>query len=287
MFYFALHDIISAVYQLFYTKEVNILLTINNYCRAKSLDEAYDLLQNKSNIIIGGMLWLKMQNKTVNTAIDICGLGLDKIEVKDEKIYIGSMVTLRELETNKLLNELTCGAFSESVKHIVGVQFRNLATVGGSVFGRYGFSDIITLLVALNAEVQLYAGKTKPLAEFINEPVDRDILISISIPNKKRSAAYMSQRNSYADFPVLTCALSSSDNGFICSIGARPMRAVAVKDEDGLLADGITLKSAEAFAEYVSEKVEFGSNQRASSEYRKKICKTLVKRAVLAIDREC
>ena len=112
MFYFALHDIISAVYQLFYTKEVNILLTINNYCRAKSLDEAYDLLQNKSNIIIGGMLWLKMQNKTVNTAIDICGLGLDKIEVKDEKIYIGSMVTLRELETNKLLNELTYGAFS-------------------------------------------------------------------------------------------------------------------------------------------------------------------------------
>lgn len=71
------------------------------------------------------------------------------------------MVTLRELETNKLLNELTYGAFSESVKHIVGVQFRNLATVGGSVFGRYGFSDIITLLVALNAEVQLYAGKNK------------------------------------------------------------------------------------------------------------------------------
>ena len=50
------------------------------------------------------------------------------------------------------------------------------------------------------------------------------------------------------------------------------MRAVAVKDENGLLADGITPKSAEAFAEYVSEKVEFGSNQRASSEYRKKIC---------------
>lgn len=59
------------------------------------------------------------------------------------------------------------------------------------------------------------------------------------------------------------------------------MRAVAVKDENGLLADGITPKSAEAFAEYVSEKVEFGSNQRASSEYRKKSVKRSLKEPFL------
>ena len=37
----------------------------------------------------------------------------------------------------------------EAVRHIVGVQFRNCATVGGSVYGRFGFSDVLTLLLAL------------------------------------------------------------------------------------------------------------------------------------------
>lgn len=39
------------------------------------------------------------------------------------------MVTLRELETNEQLNHFTQGAIKESVRHIVGVQFRNLATL--------------------------------------------------------------------------------------------------------------------------------------------------------------
>lgn len=288
LFYFAVHDIISAVYQLFYTKntEVNILLTINTYLRAKSLDEAYKTLQNRGNIILGGMLWLKMQNKTVNTAIDLCDLGLDKIEVNGEKIRIGSMSTLRQLETSVFLNEITYGAVSECLKHIVGVQFRNLATVGGSVYGRFGFSDIITLLLALDAEVELYAGKTMPLSEFIETPAERDIIVSVSIPNRKRPVVYLSQRNSYSDFPVLTCALSTADGNFVCSVGARPMKAAAIKDNN-ILSGGITDKSAEEFAAYVSENMEFGSNQRASAGYRRKVCETLVKRAVLAIGKEC
>ena len=53
------------------------------------------------------------------------------------------------------LNELTHGAMRESVKDIVGVQFRNLATVGGSIFGRFGFSDVLTLFMAVGASVEL------------------------------------------------------------------------------------------------------------------------------------
>ena len=37
------------------------MLTIQQYCKAKSLDEAYELLQkNRMNQIIAGMLWLRM-----------------------------------------------------------------------------------------------------------------------------------------------------------------------------------------------------------------------------------
>ena len=36
------------------------MLTIQNYVRAESLEQAYELNQKKSAHIIGGMLWLKM-----------------------------------------------------------------------------------------------------------------------------------------------------------------------------------------------------------------------------------
>ena len=37
------------------------MMTIREYKKAESLEEAYQLNQKKANRIIGGMLWLKMQ----------------------------------------------------------------------------------------------------------------------------------------------------------------------------------------------------------------------------------
>ena len=44
------------------------MLTIQNYVRAGSLEEAYALCQKKNNVVLGGMLWLKMQRNRVDTA---------------------------------------------------------------------------------------------------------------------------------------------------------------------------------------------------------------------------
>ena len=60
--------------------------------RAKSIEEAYELCQNRSSVVLGGMLWLKMQNRTVDYAIDLCDLGLNLIEDKGDEIpYILSV----------------------------------------------------------------------------------------------------------------------------------------------------------------------------------------------------
>ena len=61
------------------------MVTIQNYVRAKSLEEAYELNQKKGNCILGGMLWTKMQNRMIQTAIDLCDLGLNKIEETEEE----------------------------------------------------------------------------------------------------------------------------------------------------------------------------------------------------------
>lgn len=56
------------------------MITIREYKKVQSLEEAYELNQKKSNRIIGGMIWLKMETLNVGTAIDLSGLGLDAVE---------------------------------------------------------------------------------------------------------------------------------------------------------------------------------------------------------------
>ena len=132
------------------------MITIQNYVRAQSLEEAWQLNQNKRNRILGGMLWLRLGSGAVGTAIDLCDLGLDAIEETDEQFSIGAMVTLRDLELHAGLNTYTHHAVADAVQDIVGVQFRNMATVGGSIWGRFGFSDVLTVFLALDTYVQLY-----------------------------------------------------------------------------------------------------------------------------------
>ena len=56
------------------------MITIREYKKVQSLEEAYELNQKKSNRIIGGMIWLKMETLNVGTAIDLSDLGLDAVE---------------------------------------------------------------------------------------------------------------------------------------------------------------------------------------------------------------
>ena len=262
------------------------MLTIKRYVRAQSLDEAYTLCQKRANVVLGGMLWLKTQNRTVDTAIDLSDLGLDTIEETPDAYRIGAMVTLRTLEQHPGLNELTRGALADSVRSIVGVQFRNLATVGGSLYGRFGFSDVLTLFLALDAVVELHHGGAVPLADYAARPYERDILTHIVVPKTVGKVAYRAQRNISTDFPVLTCAVAVRADGVRCAIGARPMKAQLYTGDPALLAGGITPESAAAFGKSIADEATFGSNLRAGADYRRAVCGVLVRRALLACKEE-
>ena len=184
------------------------MVTIQNYIRVKSLEEAYQLNQKKGSCIIGGMLWTKMQNRTILTAIDLCDLKLDQIEETENEIIIGSMVSLRQLELHRGLNNYTQNSVRDAVKDIVGVQFRNLATVGGSIWGRFGFSDVLTVFLAMDTYVELYQGGRIPLREFAEQKPDQDILVRLVIKKTSGCFSYASVRNQSTDFPVIACAAS-------------------------------------------------------------------------------
>lgn len=259
------------------------MLTIQNYVRAESLQQAYDLYQKKPNRIIGGMLWLRMSDITVGTAIDLSSLGLDKIEETEDSFSIGAMATLRQLEQHEGLNAYTNHAAAQSVKDIVGVQFRNMATVGGSLWSRFGFSDVLTFFLALDASVELFNGGVIPLAEFAEMPMKRDILIRVIVKKRPGCFAYQAVRAARTDFPTLTCAASVMEGEVRVSIGARPGRAMVLRDETGLLSGGITPESAHAFAVYAAKTIPTGTNSRASAAYRTRLVQVLTERTILSL----
>ena len=195
------------------------MITIQKYVRVRSLEEAWTLNQVKTNRILGGMLWLRLGKGNVNTAIDLSDLGLHTIEETEEQFSIGAMATLRDIEKHEGLNAYTDHAVANAVKDIVGVQFRNMATVGGSLWGRFGFSDVLTVFLALDSYVELYKGGIIPLRECNDMKKDNDILVRLIVKKTPCKIAYRSVRNQRTDFPVIACAVSKL-NGV--SIQIRP-----------------------------------------------------------------
>ncbi len=256
------------------------MITIKEYVRAKTLEEAWQLNQNKKNRILGGMLWTRLSDIMVNTAIDLSELGLNTIEENEEEFSIGAMVTLRDLEVHSGLNQYSNNAIKDAVKCIVGVQFRNMATVGGSIWGRYGFSDVLTVFLALDTYVELYKGGIVPLEEFANMPLDRDIIVSLIVKKTPGVVVYDAMRNQSTDFPVLTCALSYMKGIYKAVVGARPKKAVVYYDVENRLKDGLSKEAIALFAQDVASVAETSSNVRGSKEYRTHLMKVYIERGL-------
>lgn len=256
------------------------MITIQNYVRAQSLEEAWQLNQKRRNRILGGMLWMKMGKGSVGTAIDLCDLGLDTIEETAEEFSIGAMVTLRQLEQHPGLNRYTQNAVNHALRDIVGVQFRNMATLGGSLWGRFGFSDVLTMFLAMDSFVELYKGGIVPLEDFSKMKHDNDILVRLIVKKRPGKFVYTAMRNQSTDFPVIACALSCVDGEYRAVIGARPERAMVVRDGQGILREGITQDSAAAFGAFLEKTVPTGGNLRGSAAYRSHLIRVLVSRAL-------
>lgn len=240
------------------------------YLMAGTMEEALEANKKKSSAVLAGNLWLKMEDKQAGTAIDLSRLGLSAIEETESGFVIGAMVTLRDIETHEGLNAYTCGAVKESVRHIVGTQFRNCATVGGSIFGRFGFSDVLTCFLAMETSVRLAARGEVPLRQFAAEEKDRDILTHLIVKKTPMTMAYQSMRNEAVDFPVVAVAAARRGGSLYISVGARPSRAAVIE-----------VKESEAPSpEELAARFTYGTNMRASAEYRRHVAGVLIGRAL-------
>lgn len=258
------------------------MYSIENYNRPETLMQAYKILsESRSNSIIAGGTFLKLGRRSIKTAVDLSNLKLSYIEKKGEFIEIGAMTSLREIETSVVLKQYYGNFFSDALCHIVGVQFKNSATAGAGVYSRYGFSDILTALYCINAKVVLYRTGEMNIQDFLAGAVRGDILEKIIIPAKKIRASYKSIRYSYCDFAVVNVAVCQTDGVFSITVGARPRRAAKAQiASDFITGNEKTMDNINKTAFMAAEELSFGSNNKASAEYRKTTAQVLIRRAI-------
>ena len=261
------------------------MFTLCDLVQPDNLAEAYQILTDKrNNTILGGCAFLKMGSKRIGTAIDLTNLQLDYIQEQEGFIEIGAMTSLRELETHKLFREYFNGVLPKSVHNIIGVQFRNGVTVGASVYAKYGFSDLITALLALDTEVELYRSGRMLLVDFLKQPKEKDILVRLWIKKNNRHAAYLSLRKSASDYAVLNVAVSKLGDQWTVVVGARPsVAAIAISASAALAQGTLGVDEIEDAAERASEELTFGTNMRGTADYRKALCRVLVKRGIVEV----
>ncbi|MBO8159492.1 FAD binding domain-containing protein [Thermosyntropha sp.] len=264
------------------------MLNIKEYVAPTSLEEAYQyLVSQKGATLLGGCAYLNLGTRTIPLAIDLSKAGLSFIKEENDYIEIGAMTTFGDIEQSKVLAHYFNNILALSVSDIVGVQLRNLVTVGGTVYSRYGFSDFITALHALDTKVKLYKQGIFDLEYFLEKgSKEPDILEKVIIKKDNRKAVFKAMRNSHGDYAILNLAAAQIGDKFRIVVGARPGRAALAYqtmeylNKEYLKNQEFTSSALKQAGEILSEELSFGSNGRGSSEYRKELAKVLLRKAL-------
>ena len=122
--------------------------------------------------------------------VDLKNIGeLKGISEKKDTIEIGTITTIREIESSPLIRT-EFPALYQSTLDFAGVQIRNRATIGGNICNASPAGDLLPSLYVMNAKLKLVNTKSErliPIKNFITGPgktniKSDEILYSIEIP---------------------------------------------------------------------------------------------------------
>ncbi|HUH97604.1 MAG TPA: FAD binding domain-containing protein [Anaerolineales bacterium] len=254
---------------------------ITSYNRPQTLSEALTLLSQPNTVPLGGGTVLSHRQPSSVRVVDLQALGLNKIGKHGNNLEIGATATLQQL----LENELCPEALKSALKLEAPLNLRNAATVAGSIVSCDGRSTFATMLLALDAklDIQNFAiPRGRPSAKsqitIPNSPAmnigsflplrPRGLITSLSIPLNVKTA-FEDVARTPADKPIVCAALAQWNSGrtrlALGGCGKAPALAM-----DGTEAEGVESAARNAFHE--------AKDEWASAEYRMEIAATLAKR---------
>ena len=251
-----------------------------SFQRVSSLEDAYKLVkESPRNKIVAGGLWLKKGNADVDALIDLSLLGLDKIEDKKDYIEVGAMVSQRQFEKSELVPQMA----RDAVKSIMGPAFREIATIGGSVYGKFGFSDVVTGLLGYKADLVFYPENVISLQEYVKKPGFFDgILTHIRIYKEQLKGFFKKVEITALDYPILNVAVTKGKE-YRVVVGSRPLVALRCEKAEAYLNDGG--KDFAKAAEIAAEELKFGDSIATKGDYRKQLALTYVRRGLEEVNK--
>lgn len=271
------------------------MTSVQTYKRPSSVEEAWSLLneKGKSAKLVGGGIDVALSiSPEITTLIDVTLLPHRSIQMRDGDLVLGAGVTLTEMLESPAVASYLDGIVVSMLRQVASPLLRNVATVAGALASTHPWSDVITLFLALDAQVNRYDGqmKTAPLEELLKQrgTMDRAIITEVILPAvaKPTYASFEAFVRTEFDVAMLNCSCRLTIDGGTCSdsrvvVGGTPDIGQRVKTvEDALNGKTLTAEAIEAMAELASESVPARDDMRASADYRRVLAAAGVRRCL-------
>jgi carbon-monoxide dehydrogenase medium subunit len=275
--------------------------------RPQTMDEALSEREQHGNdalpIAGGQSLLVMLRNKLIDPQVllDLEPLGeLRGLQRQGQAVSIGAMTTFFELLSSTEVRS-AIPILAQAAANVGSTAIRNLGTIGGNLCHNEPGADLPPALLALNASVELRSRKATrkvALTEFFRgffetAVAPEEILLRVEIPALPRGAhaAYVKHSISPEDLAIAGVAVvlipdeKNADAAREVRIGlggVAPVPLRAQKAEAALNGNALTADTIRAAAEIAASEAEPMSDPHASADYRRKMVKVLVRRAIAA-----
>ena len=253
----------------------------------RSVDEAVALRAEHAEgatVLAGGTFVGILMNQGFLAPSALLSLGaldeLRTIQVSDEELRLGAMVTHRAVERATVVRE-RWPVLAHAFSLVASPRVRNQATVGGVLADADYASDPPAVLAALDARAVLRSprgdrsvGIDELIVGHYQTCIEPDeLLIEVRIPPHPAKAAYRKFRSrSVEDRPCVAVAAARRSDGLRVVVGA----VAATPQEFPELCEG---DASDVGARY-AERIEPLDDARGSAAYRRRVISAEVRRAV-------
>jgi carbon-monoxide dehydrogenase medium subunit len=273
-----------------------------SYHRAKSLAEAYKLLQQlggESRVLAGGQSLIplmKMRLARPTALVDINFIpGLSGIQEHNGELRLGALARHTDIEMSDAVAAFPI--LHDCAAGIADVQIRNQGTIGGSLAEADPSGDWGATLLTLETSLQCVGPqgeRSVKLEDFVKDAyttvLDHDELvreISVKKPAKGSGGAYLAFKRSASVYSTASAAVQLVLHGKdICKdirivLGCVGLTAIRAKQAEAeLRGKKIDEKTMQAAGEAAREAAEPQSDMRGSADYKRVLVAALVKRAL-------
>jgi CO/xanthine dehydrogenase FAD-binding subunit len=269
------------------------LTQIERYHRPSDVGAAWRYLTEDDGtaILVGGGTDLVVRCPPgAKSLIDLGAVGLRYVEAADDgSLRLGAMSTFTDLLEHPAVATYATGVMGEMLTQVGSVLHRNSATLGGHVV-RSRLSDVLPVLLALDASVVVYAGERTEmaLADYLVQDATPHVVVEVRLPPRVPGTAAAFARFSRTAFDhalVNACCRIDLDDEVVVAARVVVGESATVgqridEAERRLVGAPFTPEAVSAAVEAVRAAVTCRGDWIASADYRRHLAGVAVERCL-------